>query len=59
MVTDPLSDGERERRWEVIERIGARNQHFDPEDVERDIAEAIAGARAEERAKKAAATPRR
>jgi hypothetical protein len=47
-----------DRFWEVVERIGERNRHFDPEEVERDIAEAIAEARAEmraeERARKAA-----
>ena len=50
-----------ERFWDVVERIGERNAHFDPEEVERDIAEAIAEsraeARAEELAKKAATTP--
>jgi hypothetical protein len=44
-------ESERERRWRVIEAIGARNRDKDPEEVERDIAEAIEEMRAEERAK--------
>jgi len=61
MSTKPNIDSEWDKFWEVVERIGERNRHFDPEEVERDIAEAIAEARAEARAeelaKKAAATP--
>jgi PHD/YefM family antitoxin component YafN of YafNO toxin-antitoxin module len=36
--------------WRVIEEIRARNAHMDPEEVERDIAEAIEEMRAERRA---------
>lgn len=56
-----IPDGEWDKFWKVVERIGERNRHFEPEEVERDIAEAIAEARAEARAeelaKKTAATP--
>ena len=56
-----VPDGEWDKFWEVVERIGERNRHFDPEEVERDIAEAIAEARAEaraeEHARKTSATP--
>jgi hypothetical protein len=46
--------------WKAIQEIQARFSHLDPEEVERDIAEAIAEMRAEERAKRTAApsTPR-
>ena len=46
--------------WKAIQEIQARFSHLDPEEVERDIAEAIAEVRAEERAKRSAApsTPR-
>jgi hypothetical protein len=46
--------------WKAIQEIQARFSHLDPEEVERDIAEAIAEMRAEERAKKSTApsTPR-
>jgi hypothetical protein len=46
--------------WKAIQEIQARFSHLDPEEVERDIAEAIAEMRAEERAKRSAApsTPR-
>ena len=46
--------------FKTIQEIQARFSHLDPEEVERDIAEAIAEMRAEERAKKSAApsTPR-
>ena len=46
--------------WKAIQEIQARFSHMDPEEVERDIAEAIAEVRAEERAKRSAApsTPR-
>jgi PHD/YefM family antitoxin component YafN of YafNO toxin-antitoxin module len=46
--------------WEAIQEIWARNADIDPEEAERDIAEAIAEVRAEARAKaqaKASATP--
>ena len=48
--------------WKTIQEIHARNAHLDPEEVERDIAEAIAEVRAEARAKakakaRASATP--
>lgn len=49
-------ESEREKRWRVIEAIGARNADKDPEEVERDIAEALQEMREEERA--ATATPR-
>jgi hypothetical protein len=53
------TDAERERRWQVIEQIGARNRDKDPEEVERDIAEALAEVRAEMRSERPAkvATP--
>ena len=41
--------------WKAIQEIQARFSHMDPEEVERDIAEAIAEVRAEERAKRSAA----
>jgi hypothetical protein len=46
--------------WKAIQEIWARNVDIDPEEAERDIAEAIAEVRAEERAKRSAAssTPR-
>lgn len=46
--------------WKAIQEIQARFSHLDPEEVERDIAEAIAEMRAEERTKRSAApsTPR-
>ena len=46
--------------WKAIQEIWARNADIDPEEAERDIAEAIAEVRAEARAKanaKASATP--
>jgi hypothetical protein len=46
--------------WKTIQEIWARNADVDPEEAERDIAEAIAEVRAEARAKakaKASATP--
>jgi hypothetical protein len=43
--------------WQAIQEIRARNAHFDPEEVERDIAEAIAEVRAEARAKRTAKSP--
>ena len=42
--------------WKVIEELHARFAHLDPEEVERDIAEAIADVRAEARAQ-GSATP--
>jgi hypothetical protein len=63
MATDRDPKAEWDRFWEVVERIGERNRHFDPDEVERDIAEALAEARAEaraeEQARKSAATPPR
>jgi len=38
--------------WSVIDEIHARNRDKDPEEIERDIAEAIAEVRAEERARR-------
>jgi prevent-host-death family protein len=46
---------QRAERWKVIEEIWAQNADIDPDEAERDIAEAIAEMRAEERAKRAAA----
>lgn len=40
-------DGYREDPWSVIEEIHARNKDKDPEEVERDVAEAIAEVRRE------------
>jgi prevent-host-death family protein len=51
----------RAERFKVIEEIRARFSHMDPDEVERDIAEAIAEVRAEARARakaEAPATPR-
>ena len=42
--------------FRAIEAIWSRNAHLDPEEVERDIAEAIAEVRAEARAQKSAAS---
>jgi len=42
---------QRAERYKIVEEIQARFSHMDPEEVERDIAEAIAEMRAEERAK--------
>ena len=42
--------------WRTIEEIWARNADIDPEEAERDIAEAIAELRAEARASKSAAS---
>ena len=58
MDTDRDAMSERERRWRVIESIGARNADKDPDEVERDIAEILEELRAEERAKKATVTPK-
>ena len=41
----------RDDDWRVIDDIRARNRDNDPEEVERDIAEAIAEMRAEDRAR--------
>jgi prevent-host-death family protein len=49
-------DRQRAEHFKVIQEIWARNADKDPEEVERDIAEAIAEMRAEERAKRAATT---
>lgn len=45
-------DSYREDPWRVIDEIHARNRDKDPEEVERDVAEAIAEVRAEERARR-------
>ena len=41
-------DTEREKAWQLIVEIGRRNAHIDPDEAERDIAEAIAEMRAEQ-----------
>ena len=43
-------EAERAARWRVIEEIGARHADIDPDEVERDVDEAIAEMRAEDRA---------
>lgn len=43
-------DSYREDPWRVIDEIHARNRDKDPEEVERDVAEAIAEMREEDRA---------
>jgi prevent-host-death family protein len=40
-------DAEREARWQVVDEIHARNRDKDPDEVERDVAEALAEVRAE------------
>jgi len=50
-------DRRAEEGWQAIQEIRARNAHLDPEEVERDIAEAIAEMRAEARAKRTAESP--
>jgi very-short-patch-repair endonuclease len=52
MLDRRIADG-----WKVIEEIHARNAHMDPDEVERDVAEAIAEMRAERRAREAASSP--
>jgi prevent-host-death family protein len=42
--------------WRTIEEIWARNADIDPDEAERDIAEAIAEMRAEARARKSSAS---
>ena len=44
----------RAERFKIVEELRARFGHMDPDEVERDIAEAIAEVRAEARAKAAA-----
>lgn len=45
-------DSYREDPWRVIDEIHARNRDKDPDEVERDVAEALAEVRAEERARR-------
>ena len=45
-------DAYRRDPWRVIDEIHARNRDKDPEEVERDVAEAIAEMREEERRKR-------
>ena len=45
-------DSYREDPWRVIDEIHARNRDKDPEEVERDVAEALAEVRKEERARR-------
>ena len=44
-------DKQRAKEWQVFEEIHARNRDKDPDDVERDVAEAVAEMREEERHK--------
>ena len=44
------SMSERAQRRTVLDEIHARNRHLDPEEVERDVAEAIEELRTEDRA---------
>jgi PHD/YefM family antitoxin component YafN of YafNO toxin-antitoxin module len=43
--------------WKAVQEIRARNAHLDPEEVERDIAEAIEEMRAEDHARASASAP--
>ena len=45
-------DARREEDWQVFEEIHAHNSDKDPDEVERDVAEAIMEMREEERAKR-------
>jgi prevent-host-death family protein len=45
-------DARREEEWQVFEEIHALNRDKDPDEVDRDVAEAIAEMRQEERAKR-------
>lgn len=45
-------DKQRARRWKVFDEIHARNADKDPDEVERDVAQAIEEMRAEERGKR-------
>ncbi len=47
-------DAERAERFRVITEIRARNAHFNPDEVERDVAEEIAAMRAERQARETA-----
>jgi prevent-host-death family protein len=49
-------DRQREDGLKLIEELHARFAHLDPEEVERDILEEVEAMRAEERAKRSAAT---
>jgi prevent-host-death family protein len=51
-------DRQRAEGWKTIQEIHARNADIDPEEAERDIAEAIAEMRAEERARNGTAAGR-
>lgn len=51
-------DKQRAQRWKVFEEIHARNADKDPDEVERDVAEAIDEMRAEERVKRGAVAGR-
>ena len=51
MLDRRVADG-----WQAIQEIRARNAHLDPDEVECDIAEAIAEMRAEDRARAAASS---
>lgn len=50
-----MLDRRAEDGWQAIKEIQARNAHFNPEEVERDVAEAIEEMRAEQRAQEAQA----
>jgi PHD/YefM family antitoxin component YafN of YafNO toxin-antitoxin module len=45
-------DQKQDKAWEVFEEIHARNAQVDPDEVERDVAEALAEVRAQVRAEK-------
>jgi prevent-host-death family protein len=45
-------DAQRKRAGSVFDEIHARNAHVDPEEVDRDVAEALADVRAQERARR-------
>jgi hypothetical protein len=42
-----MTDAEREERWRIVDEIQTRNLDKDPDQVERDVAEAVAEARAQ------------
>lgn len=51
-------DQQRAKQWRVFDEIHARNKDKDPDEVERDVAEAISETREEERHKEEPRSPR-
>ncbi len=56
MHDDERTKAERDDPWRVVDEIHARNSDKDPDEVERDVAEALAEVRAEARASQAASS---